>query len=180
MGWHDGAEYLVQRPDTTLVFGGGRRLAESHSPLSKLEKSIKGSDFIDAEIGNADDTAIDPQISQFLHTFLPNQLPLTQTLGNQPPVHSIREWSGIMGFSNDSHPYVGQVPGQKNKWVMGGFTGHGMPRIFLSAKALVQQILDVEEGHKGPWPRWFPKAYIVKEGREKSAFDISSSSKSHN
>jgi glycine/D-amino acid oxidase-like deaminating enzyme len=85
-----------------------------------------------------------------------------------------------MGFSNDTHPYVGQVPGHNNKWVIGGFTGHGMPRIFLSAKALVQQILDAEEGQEGNWPRWFPKAYIVKEGREKSSFDIASLSKPHN
>ena len=34
MGWHDGAEYLIQRPDTTLVFGGARRLAESQPSLS--------------------------------------------------------------------------------------------------------------------------------------------------
>ena len=32
MGWHDGAEYLIQRPDTSLIFGGARRLAPSPPP----------------------------------------------------------------------------------------------------------------------------------------------------
>jgi glycine/D-amino acid oxidase-like deaminating enzyme len=82
-----------------------------------------------------------------------------------------------MGFSNDSHPYVGRVPGEEGKWVIGGFTGHGMPRIFLCAKALVQQLLAGENGERIEWPRWFPKAFIVRSGREKRGFDISKLSK---
>lgn len=29
MGWDDAAEYIIQRPDTSLILGGGRRFASS-------------------------------------------------------------------------------------------------------------------------------------------------------
>lgn len=112
-----------------------------------------------AEIGNADDTRIDPKVSQFLHTFLPSQFSFVKAVGTEPPVESIREWTGIMGFSNDTHPYVGHLEDEPQKWVIGGFHGHGMVRIFLSAKALVQQLTSQT------WPEWFPKAYIYNSNR---------------
>ena len=118
-----------------------------------------------AEIGNADDTAIDPSVSQFLHSFLPAQLSFTKTLGTEPPVDSIREWTGIMGFSHDLHPYVGSSPDQPTKWVIGGFHGHGMVRIFLSAKVLAQQILSYDSRLPLQWPEWFPEAYKYKPQR---------------
>ena len=33
MGWNYGAEYLTQRPDSTLVFGGGRRFSTTSTLL---------------------------------------------------------------------------------------------------------------------------------------------------
>ena len=118
-----------------------------------------------AEIGNSDDTSINPKISQFLHTFLPSQFPFVKTVGTEPPVKSIREWTGIMGYSDDSHPYVGNTPDEPQKWVIGGFHGHGMVRIFLCGKALVQQILSQDESKEEPWPNWMPRGYIYHPNR---------------
>ena len=117
------------------------------------------------EIGNADDTAIDPAVSQFLHTFLPSQFSFAKTLGTEPPVKSIREWTGIMGFSHDLHPYVGSCPDAPGKWVIGGFHGHGMTRVWLCGKALVEQLLAKEDGRRNPWPEWMPLAYIYHPNR---------------
>lgn len=50
-----------------------------------------------------------------------------------------------MGYSADGVPHVGAVPGRENQWVIAGFTGHGMPQAFLSARGLVPMILQ-EEG----------------------------------
>jgi glycine/D-amino acid oxidase-like deaminating enzyme len=46
-----------------------------------------------------------------------------------------------MGYSNDEYPYVGALPEKPGQYVCAGFTGHGMPQIFLSAKALALMII---------------------------------------
>lgn len=46
----------------------------------------------------------------------------------------------VMGYSSDFMPYVGEVPDKPGQMVMAGFSGHGMPLILLSAKAMVQML----------------------------------------
>lgn len=46
-----------------------------------------------------------------------------------------------MGYSSDNMPHVGQIPGRQNQYICAGFSGHGMPQIFLSAKALTRIVL---------------------------------------
>jgi glycine/D-amino acid oxidase-like deaminating enzyme len=46
-----------------------------------------------------------------------------------------------MGYSNDDFPYVGPVPEKPGQYICAGFTGHGMPQIFLSAKAVASMII---------------------------------------
>lgn len=45
-----------------------------------------------------------------------------------------------MGYSSDFMPYVGDVPEKPGQMVLAGFSGHGMPLILLSAKAVVQML----------------------------------------
>jgi glycine/D-amino acid oxidase-like deaminating enzyme len=45
-----------------------------------------------------------------------------------------------MAFSSDYMPYVGDVPEKPGQMVLAGFSGHGMPLILLSAKAVVQML----------------------------------------
>jgi glycine/D-amino acid oxidase-like deaminating enzyme len=65
-----------------------------------------------------------------------------------------------MGFSHDSHPFVGRTDDNPKKWIIGGFHGHGMVRIWLCAKALVEQILAEDQGEVIAWPDWMPRGYI--------------------
>lgn len=37
-------------------------------------------------------------------------------------------------------PYIGHVPGKPGQTILAGFSGHGMPLILLSAKAIAQMI----------------------------------------
>ncbi|GAV26852.1 hypothetical protein PMKS-000311 [Pichia membranifaciens] len=41
-------------------------------------------------------------------------------------------WTGCMAYSNDEFPFVGDMTpfGRKNLYIIAGFTGHGMPRIW--------------------------------------------------
>ncbi|POS75665.1 FAD dependent oxidoreductase [Diaporthe helianthi] len=45
-------------------------------------------------------------------------------------------WTGIMGWTSDSMPYIGHVPGKKGQYIAAGFNGHGMPLIHLATRAL--------------------------------------------
>lgn len=45
-----------------------------------------------------------------------------------------------MAFSSDFMPYVGEVPDKPGQMVLAGFSGHGMPLILLTAKAVAQMV----------------------------------------
>lgn len=45
-----------------------------------------------------------------------------------------------MGYSDDAFPYVGPVHEKPGQFVCAGFSGHGMPQIFLSAKAIALMV----------------------------------------
>ncbi|KAH7164821.1 ankyrin repeat-containing domain protein [Fusarium sp. MPI-SDFR-AT-0072] len=47
-----------------------------------------------------------------------------------------RVWTGVMGYSTDSLPHVGEVPGRDGVFIIAGFHGHGMPVIFLAAEGI--------------------------------------------
>lgn len=121
-------DYLVQRPFTSaggsgeLMFGGGRSYASQ------------------AGVGVSDDSSIDPPAAAYLRRELNVVLDLQH---DDKELEASYEWSGIMGYSRDEHPWVGEVSedlglgGGKGLFVSGGFTGHGMPNTWLSAKAAV-------------------------------------------
>ena len=57
------------------------------------------------------------------------------------------EWTGIMGFSRDEHPWIGPVPDNTNLYIAAGYTGHGMPNTWLCGKAvalMVKKTLDFQ------------------------------------
>lgn len=47
-----------------------------------------------------------------------------------------------MGYSSDGWPFIGPLPNRPNQFVIAGFTGHGMPQIFLSAKGIAEMTLE--------------------------------------
>ncbi|KAK5136688.1 hypothetical protein LTR08_002341 [Meristemomyces frigidus] len=106
-------DYLIQRPNEGgghLMFGGGRE--------------------VDAGLGVTDDSVVDEATAAYLRGTLVKALGLPLTPAN--------EWSGIMAFSRDAHPFVGAVPGPEHAglFVAAGYTGHGMPNAWLCGKAV--------------------------------------------
>lgn len=73
-----------------------------------------------------------------------------------------------MGYSSDGMPHVGQVPGKPGQLICAGFSGHGMPQIFLSAKAVARMALEdmkVEEVD-------LPRLYRTSQARLVSKRDV--------
>jgi gamma-glutamylputrescine oxidase len=95
-------EYWQQTPDGTIVLGGGRALAPNRDE------------------GLLDD-GLTPEVQAVLEAALPRLFP---RLG---PLRVARRWSGPMAFTPDRLPIADAVPGLPNAWLVGGFSGHGMP-----------------------------------------------------
>lgn len=64
-------------------------------------------------------------------------------------------WSGVIGFTPDMVPLVGDVPGKQGQFVAAGYCGHGMARIFLTAPTLAKYITT------GEWDEAMPSCFRV-------------------
>lgn len=65
-------------------------------------------------------------------------------------------------------PHVGEVPGKAGQLICAGFSGHGMPQIFLSAKAVAQMALE----DKGVENVDLPRLYRTTQARLDSKRDV--------
>lgn len=48
----------------------------------------------------------------------------------------------VMGYSSDFVPHIGEVPDRPGQFILAGFSGHGMPEILLSSKAVAAMVRD--------------------------------------
>ncbi|KAK9372562.1 FAD dependent oxidoreductase [Lipomyces chichibuensis] len=154
MDFNRGGEYLIQRPNGNFVMGGGRRFGKGKGIESFNNKTTA-------------ETEIDGSVDHYLRFFFPQILCFDNSRYLSPPktifgesdtneAHSadyriVKQWTGIMGFSTDEYPLVGKIPSfldQGQEYCIAGFAGHGMPRIFLAAKALVRMILLEDDEYK--------------------------------
>ncbi|KAH8726572.1 FAD dependent oxidoreductase-like protein [Phaeosphaeriaceae sp. PMI808] len=130
-------DYLIQRPYSGvpnpgghLMFGGGR--GAGHLPT----------------VGVSDDSVIDDDSATYLRGALLKLLSLDGETAGLEELRAAAQWTGIMGYSRDDHPWVGKVPGKEGLWLCGGYTGHGMPNGTLCGKAVVDMMLGELEGKK--------------------------------
>jgi glycine/D-amino acid oxidase-like deaminating enzyme len=161
-------DYLVQRPLPAgeLIFGGGRFMAEGLG------------------VGEWRDDAIEESVSTHLRGKLSPPLDLTPGTPHtnhhqsQEPdgvlLHASYEWTGVMGYSRDSRPWVGAVPenlggGGVNGglWICGGYTGHGMPVAALAAREVVKHMTGSDDA--SPRHVRFPEQWRLTEARVESA-----------
>ncbi|CAE7057312.1 unnamed protein product [Rhizoctonia solani] len=155
VGWggNEGYEYWFARPPekadekTLVILGGGRETAVPNH-----------------EYNVADDSSLNPVISQALRKFLPRLYP-----GDFEESEPEMEWTGIMGFTQSRDPLVGQVYSDIGKplagqYVAAGYSGHGMPRAFACAEVVAQMIhVDILGSEWSP-PDWFPRHLLTKSG----------------
>ncbi|KAH6957812.1 FAD dependent oxidoreductase [Ilyonectria sp. MPI-CAGE-AT-0026] len=118
--WGSDFDYMIQRPTDgkPFIFGGG--------DLAHPRK-------LAGPFGDADDSTTTPEIVDALLQF-----PAKYMKGWGDKASARVAWSGIMGFTADDQPFIGELPGRTGQFVAAGYTGHGMARVFLAAKALVR------------------------------------------
>ena len=107
-----GFEYLQQRPDGRILVGGF-------------------SD-VDADSSYTDSDAGSPLIWDRVERYL------REDLGVEPRV--THRWAGVVGYSDDSLPYVGEVPGRDGLYVSGGYSGVGNVPGFMCGRDIADAI----------------------------------------
>jgi glycine/D-amino acid oxidase-like deaminating enzyme len=150
-----GYDYMTQSGETGSIFLGGGLLNGANDGLD--------------DFGNSDDSR-ESQLS-ILH--LGGLLPAmfgSRHWGAGGDDRMKASWTGIMGWSADGLPWVGQIPpaiagrevapGHGGEWLAGGFSGEGMVSAWRSAEAVVAMMLK-EEDISG----WFPEQFLVSEER---------------
>jgi gamma-glutamylputrescine oxidase len=111
-----GYEYFWQLPTGEVVAGGWRQ------------------HHVDAEKGYSDETTNELQdgLWQFLVSLFPELARVRVT----------HRWGGVMGFSGDGLPFIGEIPGRQRVKYLAGHTGHGLGFAFNAARLLVRLALD--------------------------------------
>ena len=115
-GTNDGFEYFRQLPDTRFIIGGYRDI------------------FPDEEVGYADETT--PHLQRGLERWAASHFP---ELANIKVTH---RWAGIMGFTEDGLPLVGQLQDLPGVYYCVGFNGGGMSMGPVAAQRAVNLMLD--------------------------------------
>jgi hypothetical protein len=60
-----------------------------------------------------------------------------------------------MGYSSDFMPHLGEVPDKPGQFIIAGFSGHGMPEILLSSKAVANLLREGVPLEKSMVPKIF-------------------------
>ncbi|KAJ4393056.1 hypothetical protein N0V93_002263 [Gnomoniopsis smithogilvyi] len=171
-----GYEYMIPRPKHTMG---------SHPSLidPRFAEDERAGDIIIGgglgrapqkgllEYGTTDDTTINADISRYL--FGTTAQYFGEKWGSDHPDGRIRrEWTGIMGYSPDGFPFVGEVPGQKGLWASCCFQGHGMVFCWMCAKGLVQMMRAQNAGadSSSDLDEWFPEVFKITEKRMEKRF----------
>ncbi|RGP60777.1 hypothetical protein FSPOR_10458 [Fusarium sporotrichioides] len=115
-------DYLIPRPDGSIIVGGARSAYFRHT---------------EDWYGNVDDTSLIERARDYFDGYMQRHFRGWENSG----AYTAQIWTGIMGYSSDGLPRIGQVPGRQNMFIMGGFTGHGMPQAFLAGKAISRMVL---------------------------------------
>jgi glycine/D-amino acid oxidase-like deaminating enzyme len=114
----EGYQYWRQLPDGRLLIGGWRNRSFETEANTYDESIYDG---------------IQSHLEAFVH----------ETLG-LPEVGIAYRWAGIMGFTPDSLPLAGQLPGVPHCYICGGYTGHGNAFAIHAAKLVSDLMLGKE------------------------------------
>ncbi|KAK4505526.1 hypothetical protein PRZ48_003489 [Zasmidium cellare] len=116
-------DYLIPRTDGSIVVGGARR-----DFFDKLDQWYNVTD--------------DSQLIAPAANYFDNYMQRHFKGWEDSNAYTDKVWTGIMGYSSDGFPHIGEVPGKSGQLICAGFSGHGMPQIYLSAKAIADMVVE--------------------------------------
>lgn len=128
--------YLIPRADGSIIVGGASSKFRPHR---------------DQWYNNVDDSVLIDSAKDYYENYMQETYSGWEDSGAK--VDNI--WTGVMGYSYDSNPHVGEVPGKPNQFVVAGFNGHGMPVIWLSGKAVAKMVSEDVPFEQTGVPRLF-------------------------
>ncbi|CAG9948019.1 unnamed protein product [Clonostachys rosea f. rosea IK726] len=140
-------DYLIPRADGSIVVGGARQRF-----WHNRERWFGN---------NRDDELVDEAVSYF------DGYMQQHFRGWEDSGAKVKEiWTGIMGYSSDFVPHIGEVPDKPGQFIIAGFSGHGMPEILLSSKGLASIVRDGTAFEQTGLPRIFKttKARVEAQG----------------
>src|SRR6478735_7664831 len=147
-------DYLIPRLDGSIIVGGAR------------DAYIRS---IDSWYGNIDDTQVINEARSYFDGYMQRHFHGWEDSG----AYVDDTWTGsksynlvvlmltaadiklVMGYSSDRLPRVGPIPGRPGMFIMGGFTGHGMPQIYLCGQAMAKVLLKDASFKQTSLPRLF-------------------------
>lgn len=143
--------YLIPRADGSIVVGGA---------------AAKFKSFKDQWYDNVDDSVLIEAAKDYYSGYMQRTFNGWENTGAS--VQKI--WSGVMGYSYDSNPHVGQVPARENQFILAGFNGHGMPVIWLASKEIAKMVARGISFEETTLPRLFKTSQFridrAQKGRE--------------
>jgi glycine/D-amino acid oxidase-like deaminating enzyme len=145
-------DYLVPRPDGSIIVGGARRdyLSDPTNWYNVFDDSRliePAKHYFDGYMqrhfhGWENSGAYTDRVWTGSSFALPprKQLPFFLRYLKRRKLIILSCFIKVMGYSSDYLPHVGHVPGKPGQLIIAGFSGHGMPQIFLAAKGIARMI----------------------------------------
>ncbi|PWY70267.1 FAD dependent oxidoreductase [Aspergillus heteromorphus CBS 117.55] len=131
-----GGSYLISRSDGSIIVGGA-----SHTFKSAREEWYNV----------VDDTTLIETAKDYYNDYMQRTF-----IGWEDSGAYVKEiWTGIMGYSYDTSPHIGDVPNRPGQYVCAGFNGHGMPVILLAARELADMVRTGKSFEDTKMPRLF-------------------------
>ncbi|KAK4546104.1 hypothetical protein LTR36_002241 [Oleoguttula mirabilis] len=113
--------YLIPRDDGSIIVGGTAAIFYPH---------------LEQWYNNTDDSTMIAASEGYYDSFMQRTF-----RGWEDSEASVsKAWTGVMGYSWDSLPHLGEVPGKPGQYVLAGFNGHGMPVIWLAAEGIAKMV----------------------------------------
>lgn len=146
-----GLYYITQNAVTGDVFIGGEK--------QKIDEAL-----------SSDDTEISTVSQERLESILPTIFVDGWRKGEVPEVRKL--WSGVMGFTPDHLPWVGQIPKDvtgragDGEYIAAGFNGYGMPLCWGCGEAVAKMMM----GKEAEVSEWLPESFLITRKRLSNPF----------